>query len=147
MQLELRVYCVVEGVTPPPRGAIERHAIGAACVLPIILSPVDWENTPFSAIQILPSGGKPVTLWPDLDEALRDVARGVKKVVDELSTQKLSDVSLVKQANLKHRRNTSTIFQDKETQRRYLRRTLLEPEKLILKGIPARLIAHRVRLD
>src|SRR5579859_8119227 len=48
--------------------ALERHATGSAYVLPIILRAVDWENTPFSALQVLPTGGEPITLWSNTDE-------------------------------------------------------------------------------
>ena len=67
------------------RRAMERHQTGDARVIPIILRPVDWEKAPFSILQVLPTGGKPVTgrSWRDIDEALADVARGIRKAVEE----------------------------------------------------------------
>src|SRR6185437_14252231 len=40
--------------------ALERHKTGEACVIPVILRPVDWEGTPFSTLQPLPTDGVPV---------------------------------------------------------------------------------------
>ncbi len=68
--------------------AIARHDNGSARVIPIILRPVDWDDTPFRRLQALPKGGKPVTEWENLDTALVDIARGVRKVVEELRTQR-----------------------------------------------------------
>jgi hypothetical protein len=46
--------------------ALERHNKGHAHVIPIILRPVLWEDKPISKLQVLPTGGKPVTSWPSL---------------------------------------------------------------------------------
>jgi hypothetical protein len=68
--------------------ALERHEAGVACVIPILLRPVDWEETSFSKLQMLPIGAKAITLWPDRDEAFDNVARGVRKVVTAFLDQK-----------------------------------------------------------
>lgn len=80
-------YCYeVEG-----QAALRRHEKGQARVLPIILRPCLWERTPFGALQALPRDGKPVSTWPDRDEACLDVARGVLGVVDETLSRKLPE--------------------------------------------------------
>jgi TIR domain len=73
--------------------ALERHNAGVARVIPIILRPVDWRDAPFSKLQALPTDGKPVTGrgWHNRDEAFADVAQGIRKVVEELRTQR-SDI-------------------------------------------------------
>jgi hypothetical protein len=45
--------------------AIECHNEGTARVIPIILRPCDWQDSPFSKLQVLLKEGKPVTLWVD----------------------------------------------------------------------------------
>lgn len=65
--------------------AMQRHEAGEARVIPILLRHVDWEGAPFSRLLALPSNGQPVTSWPDQDEAFLDIARGIKKAVQELS--------------------------------------------------------------
>ncbi len=63
--------------------AIERHKAKAARVIPILLGHVDWENAPFSKLQVLPSNAKPVSGWTDKDKAYVDICHGIKKVVNE----------------------------------------------------------------
>lgn len=62
--------------------ALERHETGAARVIPIILRPVDWKSSPFSKLQSLPKDGKPITSWPNSDEAFLDVARGIRSLIE-----------------------------------------------------------------
>jgi hypothetical protein len=66
------------------RRALDRHEAGEARVVPVILRPCDWQETPIRRLQALPRGGKPITTWANMDEALCDVARGIRKVVREL---------------------------------------------------------------
>lgn len=44
------------------RRALERHEAGEARVIPIILRPVDWKETPIGELQALPRDGKPLTV-------------------------------------------------------------------------------------
>lgn len=67
--------------------ALERHEAGEARVIPIILRPTEMKGLPFSKLQGLPKDAKPVTSWKDADEALLDVARGIRKVAEELTGQ------------------------------------------------------------
>jgi hypothetical protein len=64
--------------------AIERHEAGAERVIPVILRSVDWQASPFARLQVLPKDGKPVTLWPDRDEAFTDVAKGIRRAVEAM---------------------------------------------------------------
>jgi len=64
--------------------ALERHKIGEACVIPILLRPVDWRDAPFSMLQALPQNAQPVTTWKNRDLAFADIAKQIHKVVDEL---------------------------------------------------------------
>ncbi len=61
--------------------AMERHERGEACVIPIILRPVDTEGTPFSKLEMLPTDMKPVTDWPNQDSAFVNIAQGIRKIV------------------------------------------------------------------
>jgi hypothetical protein len=64
--------------------SLERTRAGEAIVIPIILRPVDWRASPISELQALPSGARPISTWPDRDEALADVAEGIRKAVESL---------------------------------------------------------------
>jgi serine/threonine protein kinase len=65
--------------------ALERHENGEAVVIPIILRPAAWMNTPLSKLQALPQSGKPVTRWSNQDEAFLEVAHGIQKVIQRLT--------------------------------------------------------------
>src|SRR6266702_5904265 len=63
------------------RRALERHKAGEAYVIPIILRPVDWEETPIALLQALPTNGQPITIWRNRDKAFLDVVKGIDKLV------------------------------------------------------------------
>lgn len=58
--------------------ALERHEMGEARVIPIMLRTVDWTGAPFSKLQALPKDAKPINEWPDEDVAFTDVATGIR---------------------------------------------------------------------
>ena len=61
--------------------AVERHDAGDCRVIPVILSPCDWQSAPFGQIQGLPRDAKPITTWRNRDEAFTDVAKGIRRAV------------------------------------------------------------------
>lgn len=73
-------YCYVkEG-----QHALERHNRGEAVVIPVILRACDWEDAHFEKLQALPKDGKPPKSWPDPDEAYTDIARGIRRLIEEM---------------------------------------------------------------
>ena len=68
--------------------ALARHEAGEALVVPIILRPSDWHSAPFGKLQALPRDGKPVTNWGNRDEAWTDVARGLRKALEDLRARR-----------------------------------------------------------
>ncbi|MGB8988216.1 MAG: toll/interleukin-1 receptor domain-containing protein, partial [Candidatus Sulfotelmatobacter sp.] len=52
--------------------ALERHQQGDARVIPIILRPCDWHDLPFGKLLATPKDGRPVTMWPNIDQAFLD---------------------------------------------------------------------------
>jgi hypothetical protein len=65
--------------------ALELHERGEARIVPIILRAVDWEGTSFGKLQALPRDGKPILSHRDRDQALRDVARGMRRALSGFS--------------------------------------------------------------
>jgi hypothetical protein len=61
--------------------ALERHKSGSAIVVPIILKPCDWQETPLGELQALPDAGRPVLSWRDRDKAWHAVARGLRRLI------------------------------------------------------------------
>jgi hypothetical protein len=68
--------------------AIDRHTRGKAHVIPILLRPVDWQDTPFSTLQMLPTNAKPVTQWIDREAAFADIARAIRRAANDIIDQK-----------------------------------------------------------
>jgi TIR domain len=58
--------------------ALERHESKEACVIPVILRSCDWQNTGFGKLQVLPTDGKAIKGWSDIDEAFTDVVKGLR---------------------------------------------------------------------
>jgi hypothetical protein len=63
--------------------AMERHGRNEACVIPVILRPVSWHDTPFGILQALPKNAKPIVSWGNRDEALLNVTQGIQSVLKE----------------------------------------------------------------
>ncbi len=70
--------------------ALERHKAKGACVIPIMLRPVDWSGAPFKHLQALPTDGKPVSCWKNRDQAFLNIAQGIRKVIKELTSESVS---------------------------------------------------------
>ena len=60
--------------------AMERHAQGAARVIPVILRPCDWHGAPFGSLMAVPPDGKPVTKHATLDDGFLEVARAIRQI-------------------------------------------------------------------
>ena len=76
--------------------AMERHQAGDAIVIPVILRACDWHYAPFGKLLGTPRDGKPVTLWPDRDEAFLQVAKEVRKAAEKLRSK---DICVSPQTN------------------------------------------------
>lgn len=66
------------------QAAIARHKAGQARVVPILLRAVDVQGAPFADLVMLPSGGEPVSKWPDPDDAFFDIVQGIRRVIRDL---------------------------------------------------------------
>jgi|SRR5215471_14163822 len=66
--------------------ALERHDLGEARVIPIILRHIYWQGV-LGKLQALPTDARPVKSWPDLDELLYNVTEGILKVIEEITPE------------------------------------------------------------
>ena len=68
--------------------ALERHEDeqDRARIIPVILRDCDWTDTDFGKLQALPRSANAITgaAWHNADEALTDVAKGIRRVVEEM---------------------------------------------------------------
>ncbi|ETX05996.1 KGGVGR-motif variant AAA ATPase [Candidatus Entotheonella palauensis] len=65
--------------------ALELHEEGKARVIPILVRPAIWQETPIAQLQALPLNGRPLTAWFNQDEAWLDVVQGIRQVIEEFS--------------------------------------------------------------
>jgi formylglycine-generating enzyme required for sulfatase activity len=65
--------------------ALERHDNQEATVIPVILRSCDWKRTKFGKLAALPTDGKAIKSWSDLDEAFTDVVTGLRSMIDKLT--------------------------------------------------------------
>ena len=65
--------------------AMERHNSKEAVVIPVLLRPSnDLDKAPFGTLLALPRNRKPISKWPDRDEAFVEVARDIRATVERL---------------------------------------------------------------
>src|SRR5262249_39298744 len=65
--------------------AMQRHETGDACVIPVLIRPVNWQMAPFSHLSVLPTNKEPVTVWKNRDAAFAEIAAGIERVVLDLA--------------------------------------------------------------
>lgn len=95
---------------------MERHECGEVRVIPIILRTTLWEGVPFEKLQVLPTNAEPVSskFWHTPDDAFVDVAKGIRKVVNELISPPLAGELIPPQisADIKKPLSSSTTSRD-----------------------------------
>lgn len=64
--------------------ALRRHRQGLARVLPVILRPCDWHGLEFGSLLATPTDGKPITKWPNVDDAFLNVVVAIKMALNDL---------------------------------------------------------------
>ncbi|MGH8020091.1 MAG: type ISP restriction/modification enzyme [Opitutaceae bacterium] len=102
--------------------AMERHEARQARVIPIILRPCDWHGAPFGKLLAAPLDGKPITKWPDRDEAFLDVVKQIRAALPKTAGRSRPDaahqsaphlVSTLRSSNLRLRKQFSEADQDR----------------------------------
>jgi TIR domain-containing protein len=66
------------------KAAIQRHRNGTMRVVPIILRPCDWQNTPLGRLKAIPKDGRAITTWSNQDEAWLDVSHELRRLLHTL---------------------------------------------------------------
>ncbi|MFN0213151.1 MAG: leucine-rich repeat domain-containing protein [Saprospiraceae bacterium] len=69
--------------------ALERHKLGEARVIPILLSDCKWEDSPFAELEMVPKEPQnarllPVTEWDHRAKALTTVVKRIQEVLQEM---------------------------------------------------------------
>jgi hypothetical protein len=89
-------YCYEEEF----KKALEREETGEMIIVPVILHPCDWQNTPFKEFKALPKDGKAISTWENINTAFLDVVQELRRLIQfnskttELQVDKSSTISL-----------------------------------------------------
>jgi hypothetical protein len=67
--------------------AMKRHEEGTAHEVPVILRKCDWSKMPYAKLQALPRNAKPVTDYPNRDDAFTEIAIGIESLVDYIASK------------------------------------------------------------
>ena len=67
--------------------AMKLHEKKEVAVIPVILRPCYWHDTPFGKLLATPTDGKPVTGFASIDEAFLDVTLAIRKVAQSVSSK------------------------------------------------------------
>jgi len=63
--------------------ALERSKSEEILLIPIVIRAVEWTATELHRFQALPAGGKPVSTWPDTDEAYQSISMGIRALIEK----------------------------------------------------------------
>lgn len=76
--------------------ALVRHERGEVKVVPIILRPCNWKETPLSKIQVLPENGMPINSnhWENEDKVFQSIASVITQIVLDTLENKDTNLSL-----------------------------------------------------
>lgn len=91
--------------------AVAQHERGEALVIPVILRPVDWQDSLFGKLQALPKNKKPVTTWSNRDEAFHDIVTDILQVAQKLA------ITLSSSVESKQARQASTTLESTDSNR------------------------------
>jgi hypothetical protein len=64
--------------------ALERHRSGDAVVIPVILEPCDWHNSPLGKLRATPTDGKPIAKYPNRNDAYLEVVGDIREAAQRL---------------------------------------------------------------
>jgi len=106
--------------------ALACHAEGAACVIPVLLRPVDWQGAPFAHLHCVPRDVKPITTWSNRDTAFADVAKSIREAIADLTTKVIVNerVQLDLSPEALQKRDEIKIISGAPTQAQIIRETI-----------------------
>jgi hypothetical protein len=70
--------------------AMERHQLGAARIVSIIVRPCDWHDCEFSKFQAVPKDAVPISKAVNVDSAWLDVVQSLKKLIADFTPSQIS---------------------------------------------------------
>jgi hypothetical protein len=88
--------------------ALAMQEEGRITIVPIILQPCEWKNTPFVKMKALPKDGKEISEWTNENNAYLDIANELRRLLDlnlneniEVETKRSSEEQVVRNYRVK----------------------------------------------
>ena len=75
--------------------ALEMEKQGTIIIIPIVVEPCDWLNTPFGEFKALPKDGKAVSTWENKNTAFLDVIQNIRKLLQSQGNSKTKELKFV----------------------------------------------------
>lgn len=69
--------------------ALAKHDSGESVVIPVILEPCDWLNSPFRRLKATPTDGKPVSKFANIHDAFLEVTTDIRDAAKKLGKEDL----------------------------------------------------------
>jgi energy-coupling factor transporter ATP-binding protein EcfA2 len=67
--------------------ALQRQQKNAPVLIPLLLRPHGWQNSPLGSLPCLPVNGKPIDLWPNRDEAWHHCVQALRTLLGQPDQQ------------------------------------------------------------
>jgi len=80
-------------------GAKKRQAIGATRIIPIILHPCPWPDTPIAMFQVLPRDGEPIASSKDTATAFLNVTNSIRELVESSGRKHFKRITISSQTS------------------------------------------------
>lgn len=82
--------------------AMQRHQIGEARAIPVILHPCDWQHTPFGKLRATPPDGKPVSKFSNQHDAFLAITNDIRCAAEDMvGTLPMEENQIIPIAQLK----------------------------------------------
>ena len=65
--------------------ALKKNKEGSAVVIPVIIHPCDWQDTPFGVLRATPTDGKAVSMFDNRHEAFTIIAKDVRRAISKFT--------------------------------------------------------------
>lgn len=62
--------------------ALERHELGEARVVPIIVEPCEWKKSPLGNLKVVPRDGLPISEWTNANNAYLNVVQELRRILE-----------------------------------------------------------------
>jgi hypothetical protein len=66
--------------------AIEKHKQGKVKIIPVIVNPCDWKNSPLADLLVIPTDGRPISKYPNYHDAFLEVTAAIRNVAEKITS-------------------------------------------------------------